>query len=236
MSEKLKILVVDDELAALELVAAALELLGAKPKCVQSSRTAAGLVSQQKFDLVFLDWKMPEMDGLEVARHIRQSKPNRTVPIVMLTARTEADAMPLAFQAGVNFFLTKPVTATKVKRLLDATRGMVLAERRRYRRVAVSLDVLCAWDGERVRGTTANLSPGGILLCVEKTPPPGVDITLALDLPGAERRLELVGKVARVVKGVGAGVQFTQYRSGDRRRLADFVARMAEAMKPETVF
>ncbi len=50
------------------------------------------------------------MDRLKVARRIRQLKPNRTLPIVMLTAKVESKAMQHAFQAGVTFFLTKPVT------------------------------------------------------------------------------------------------------------------------------
>ena len=118
MSGKRKILIVDDDLAALELIASTLELLDAMPKCVQSSRQAVELINKEKFDQIFLDWMMSEMDGLEVARRIRQSERNSTVPIVMLTGKTEPESMQHAFQAGVNFFLAKPVTVGKVARLL----------------------------------------------------------------------------------------------------------------------
>ncbi|MFQ5791780.1 MAG: response regulator, partial [Acidobacteriota bacterium] len=64
LPRKPKILVVDDDLAALELIARTLESLGTTPTCVQSSPAAAELIGKEKFDGVFLDWLMPEMDGL----------------------------------------------------------------------------------------------------------------------------------------------------------------------------
>lgn len=236
MPDKCKILVVDDDLAALELISQALESLDTMPKCMQSSRAAAELIEAERFDAVFLDWMMPEMDGLEVARHIRQSESNRTVTIVMLTANTEPEAMQRAFEAGVTFFLTKPLSPAKVRRLLNVSRGTILAERRRHRRVSVSLDVLCAWDGERIRGKTVDLSGSGLHLLVEKIPPPGVSITLALSLPAAAPHLELVGNVVHAVRGTSVGVRFTKSRPADRARLAEFVEKMAETLPPEKVF
>ncbi len=61
MIGKPKILVVDDDLAALELIAGTLQSLAVRPCCVQSSRAAAELISKAKFDGIFLDWLMPEM-------------------------------------------------------------------------------------------------------------------------------------------------------------------------------
>ncbi|MFQ5791782.1 MAG: response regulator, partial [Acidobacteriota bacterium] len=229
------ILIVDDDLADLELIASILEPLHTMPKCVQSSRTAAELISTEKYDSIFLDWLMPEMNGIELARHIRESKRNSTVPIVMLTVKTEPEAMQHAFQAGVNFFLTKPLTAAKAKRLLNVSRGMILAERRREKRVSVSLDVLCSWNGERVRGKALNLSNGGVFLRPEKAPPQGVAITVALQLPGRAQRIELVGTVARVVERTGVGVKFTKCPPADRKLLAEFIDNMVETLPPERV-
>lgn len=236
MTSKAKILVVDDDLAALELIAETLESLDAIPTCVQSSRAAAELIDGEKVDAVFLDWMMPEMDGLEVAQHIRQSHRNAAVPIVMLTANTEPDAMQRAFQAGVSFFLTKPLTAAKVRKLLDMSRGMILSERRSSRRVSVALDVLCAWGGEKVWGKTLNLSRRGILLQTTKTPPVGTPITLALDLPGVAQRVKLVGWIVHGVGEAGVGVRFTKARWADRGLLAEFIDKTTEELSPERVF
>lgn len=235
MPDKPTILVVDDDLVALELIGHTLESLGVRPKCVQSSPAAAELINKEKYHGVFLDWMMPEVDGLDLARRIRSSKSNKSVPIVMLTGRTEPEAMEEAFHAGVNFFLTKPVTPEKVKKLLDASRGMILAERRRYQRAVVCLGVLCTWDGQRVRGRTLNLSSSGVLLQAENLPPVGAVLGLALELPGGAERIELVGMIARTVPGAGVGIRFTEYRPGDRKRLADFVEKLAQAPR-RTVF
>ncbi len=93
-----------------------------------------------------------EMDRLKVARRIRQLKPNRTLPIVVLTATVESKAMQHAFQAGITFFLTKPVTVEKVKKLRNASSGIILAECRRSQSVSVSFDVHWAWKGEEPTG------------------------------------------------------------------------------------
>lgn len=236
MADKPTILVVDDDLAALELVSHTLAALGTEPKCLQSSRPAAELIQKEKFDGVFLDWLMPEMDGLELARRIRSSKSNKRVPIVMLTANTEPEAMERAFQAGVNFFLTKPATADKVKKLLESSRGMILAERRRYQRAAVGLAVLCTWKGERIAGTAVNLSSSGVLLRVQKVAPEGASVTVGLTLPERAKGLELGGIVARIVEGIGMAVKFTGHHAAERQLLADFVARTAEAQPAEKVF
>lgn len=236
MIGKPKILVVDDDLAALELIAGTLQSLDVRPCCVQSSRAAAELISKEKFDGIFLDWLMPEMDGLELAHRIRQSKRNSTVPIVMLTVETEPEAMERAFGAGVNFYLGKPVTAEKVERLLNVSRGMILEERRRHQRVSVSMKVLCAWNGQQLLVTSVNLSASGILLRVPVRLPKGVAITLSLELPGGRRPAVVVGKVIRIVPGIGVGMRFTKDRPVDRKRLAEFVEKSAETQPPEKVF
>ncbi len=92
------------------------------------------------------------MDRLKVPRRIRQLKPHRTLPIVMLTAKVESKAMQHPFQAGITFFLIKPVTVEKVMKLWNASSGIILAECRRSQRVSVSFDVHWAWNGGEPTG------------------------------------------------------------------------------------
>ena len=81
-----------------------------------------------------------------------------------------------------------------------------------------------------------NLSASGISFRVVPTPPEGADISLALELPGRTKRVELVGRVVRVVKDTGVGVAFTTNRRADRKLLAEFVEKIAETPPPELVF
>jgi two-component system copper resistance phosphate regulon response regulator CusR len=58
------------------------------------------------FDLVVLDWMLPDADGLEIVRHLRSR--GLQMPVLMITARAGAAGKALAVSAGVNAFLTKP--------------------------------------------------------------------------------------------------------------------------------
>ena len=136
---KPRMLVVDDEIALLEFLGEVLKGRGASPHCVQSSRQAAELVDREKFDGVFLDWKMPELDGLELARHIRWSKSNSRCPIAMLTGAAEPEGLRQCFRAGVNFFLQKPATVAQIERLFNAARDAMFQEHLRYLRIPLEV-------------------------------------------------------------------------------------------------
>ena len=68
---------------------------------------------QDPYNLVLMDWKMPEMDGLETARRIRETYGKETV-VIMLTAYNWYDVLEKAMDAGIDSFLTKPLFASKV--------------------------------------------------------------------------------------------------------------------------
>lgn len=102
------ILIVEDEPAIREMVAMALEradfsVVQASNAAEAEQRLADGLP-----DLIVLDWMMPGVSGIELARRLRRDDYTRQVPIIMLTARGEEDDLVRGFDAGADDYLTKP--------------------------------------------------------------------------------------------------------------------------------
>jgi CheY-like chemotaxis protein len=247
MAFKPKILVVEDDQPMLHLFGEVLTKMGAEPRLVSSSTHALELIEREKFDGIFLDLVMPEMDGLELARRIRGSKSNATVALVMITASPEPHAMRDSFQAGVNFFLHKPVTVQQLGKLLNAARGLMLAERRRYQRAPVALLMRCRWwappvphaptvvegsqaegsgaEGKNhlVNGRSVNLSASGALVELPELPPVGAAVRLEFSLPGSPQALVLPGVVARQHSAESVGLRFECDDEPTRRALMEFV-------------
>jgi len=103
-----KILVVDDHPPTIKLIQVALEEQGCE--VVTAGNGAEGLLAanSQSPDLVILDVMMPVMDGFEMLRLLRASPPTQEVPVVMLTARAEDEAILRGWATGISSYLTKP--------------------------------------------------------------------------------------------------------------------------------
>jgi len=130
-----RILVVDDDSVAGELICEILRSAGMDASFLTSSTEAAELLKREKYHAVFLDMRMPPPDGVELARQIRASRVNASTVIVMITGEEERTLMKRAFEAGVEFFLFKPVARNKLLKLICVAEGPIERERRRFTRV-----------------------------------------------------------------------------------------------------
>ncbi len=111
------VLVVEDDRLNQTIVCSMLQNAGYLTTAAEDGRQALELMARQMFDLVLMDWQMPDMDGLEVTRRIRAGEAGRygrIVPIVALTANAFAEDRAACLDAGMNDFLTKPVLAAKL--------------------------------------------------------------------------------------------------------------------------
>jgi CheY-like chemotaxis protein len=109
-----RVLVVDDSPFMIRLVTYILESAGYETASAENGRMALDMIAKQPPDLVFLDTMMPEMDGLETLRAIRANPQTRDIPVLMLTAKAQADDYKLAKDAGANGYLTKPFNQADV--------------------------------------------------------------------------------------------------------------------------
>jgi PleD family two-component response regulator len=133
-----KILVVDDDPVLCEFIQEVLVSEKMDAHVLTDSRQAAARLKVERFDAVFLDMRMPSLNGIELASHIRLAGPNKTTPIVMITGEEDQTLMGRAFQVGVNLFLHKPADRTRLMRLLRAADNFIQHEKRRFVRVKVS--------------------------------------------------------------------------------------------------
>jgi two-component system, OmpR family, phosphate regulon response regulator PhoB len=102
------ILVVEDEPAIQELIAANLVRAGHRVLRAGDAEAAQRLVREALPDLILLDWMLPAMSGLELARRLRADERTRDVPLIMLTARGQEQDKVQGLEAGADDYITKP--------------------------------------------------------------------------------------------------------------------------------
>ena len=124
MSEK-RILVVDDEAPIRDMLAMALEAVGYQVMQAESAQEAHGIIVDDTPDLVLLDWMMPGTSGIELLRRLKHSELTRSLPVVMLTAKTEEDNTIAGLDAGADDYISKPFSprelVSRVKAVLRRT-------------------------------------------------------------------------------------------------------------------
>lgn len=122
-----KILVVDDEVHIGELIVFNLEKEGHRVRLALTGLEALDLLDKEKPDLMVLDLMLPEMDGLEICRRVRQKPDLADIPIIMLTAKSEEFDKVLGLELGADDYLTKPFSprelVARVKARLRRSQG-----------------------------------------------------------------------------------------------------------------
>ena len=108
MKNKPTILLVDDEQKVLDLITFRLQLLGYRVITAKSGEEGLSLAEAQHPDLIILDVTMPGLDGLKVCSRLKESETLRTIPILMLTARSEVEDVNKAVAAGADDYVVKP--------------------------------------------------------------------------------------------------------------------------------
>jgi CheY-like chemotaxis protein len=109
------ILVVEDDLGTRTVIKTILSAHGHTVVECKNGREATKAVTQQKFDLIVLDIMMPEMSGYDVVIFLKQRPETQRIPIIMVTAKAEAEDMILGYRDyGVEYYITKPFTTSQL--------------------------------------------------------------------------------------------------------------------------
>jgi two-component system alkaline phosphatase synthesis response regulator PhoP len=105
---KAEVLIVEDEIEIAELIEFHAERAGMRPRKVHNGKLALDVVRREKPDLIILDLMLPDVDGLEVCRRLKQDETTRGIPIVMVTAKGEEADVVAGIELGAHDYVTKP--------------------------------------------------------------------------------------------------------------------------------
>ena len=114
-----RVLVAEDNPANSLLINQLLKRLGCEVTIVENGAAAVEIAGSGEFDIIFMDWRMPEMDGIEATKVIRNMKPPVPVPIIAVTANAMTEDRETCLEAGMDEYLTKPVTSAGLKEMLE---------------------------------------------------------------------------------------------------------------------
>lgn len=176
-----KILIVDDDVDTLRLVGLMLQRQGYEISAATNGQQGLSKAVEEQPDLILLDIMMPDMDGYEVTRQLRQNPATANMPVLMFTAKTQLGDKVAGFEVGADDYLTKPTHPSElqahVKALLTrSTQREKKATPARAKRAHV-IGVIAARGGLGVSTISFNTAAG--LFARSKA-----DVALAEMVPG----------------------------------------------------
>jgi len=128
MSGNTHILIVDDERAIREMISLALTKEGFACTEAANAHEAEKLIHEEAPDIVLLDWMMPGLSGIDFVRRLRNDEKTRSLPVIMLTAKTEEKDKIQGLDTGADDYLAKPFSTreliARIRALLRRSTGL----------------------------------------------------------------------------------------------------------------
>ena len=140
-AKKVSVLLIDDDIHVLRLMNSILEVRGYQVIAAVDSKTALQKFYEHDPDIVLLDIMMPDVDGLDVCRRIREFS---DVPIIMVTAKVNKEDIVATLDAGADDYLAKPFSNSeliaRIKALLRRTKSRTEHQERVFRSGGLTID------------------------------------------------------------------------------------------------
>ena len=117
------ILFIDDDPLTLETYMRAVKVFGSQAILASTGEQGLAMARQQTPDLVFVDMRLPDQDGLDVVRALTQAPETAHIPVVVLSAGPEIEASEQAREAGARAYLTKPIRLQALQEIVSQYAG-----------------------------------------------------------------------------------------------------------------
>ncbi|MBE9529904.1 MAG: response regulator transcription factor [Proteobacteria bacterium] len=222
---KERILIVEDEEDILELVRYNLSREGYQVLCTTSGEEALKITKSESLNLIILDLMLPGIDGLEVAKILKNDSKTRDIPIIMLTAKGEEADIVTGLELGADDYITKPFSP----RILIARIRAVLRRKKPIEppddTSVIQINELTIHPGRRevlIKGESVELTytefqvlyylakrPGWVFTrfqivdAVRGDDYPVTDRSVDVQIVGLRKKLGSCGKYIETVRGVG---------------------------------
>jgi CheY-like chemotaxis protein len=227
----LKIMVVDDEPKTTQLMRSLATPLGHTVMPFGDYQTAGHKGETQRFDVAFVGMRLPELGGLELARRIRNSQPNRETTIVMLSATENIDSLRRAFGEGADLVLAEPVSAARLRTMLSAI-DSPRWKGRHAARLPLLTEVNCMWDGWQFPLRGMNISESGMLLQPSLEMDVGQEVSLEFKIAEIRASLNVRARIIRKEGNERVAVEFVGLASEDQNAIQVYVTGHLESLKP----
>jgi class 3 adenylate cyclase len=150
-----RILIVDDTPANIQTLSGTLKEKGYQISVATNGRQALEVVGRVRPDLILLDVMMPEMDGFETCRRLKESVATRDIPVIFLTARTETEDIVKGFELGALDYVSKPFNAPE---LLARVNTHLTIDRLHRENERLLLSILPASIAQRLKSGDARIA------------------------------------------------------------------------------
>ena len=214
----LKIMIVDDEPASVQLMRSLATPLNHTVLALQDSQEAGQRTDKQRFDVVFVG-----MGGLELTRRIRNSQPNRETTIVVLSATEDIESLREAFGEGADLVLTKPISAVRLRPMLAAMDSPGWLGKRHAARLPLFTEVNCTRGDRQFPLRSMNISQSGMLLQPSVDVEVGQEVSLDFKITEVCASLNVRARIVRKEGTLRVAIEFIGLAPEDQNAIQLYV-------------
>jgi CheY-like chemotaxis protein len=196
--------------------------------------SATRKLGESKFEAVVLDFLKERAEALDLLKKSREMTSHKAG--VMLVVLNSSEEMPIAFRAGANFVLARPLSAVALTRTLRASYPLMVREKRRYFRCPLQTPTyISVASRAELTATSANISEGGMAITNAPALRIGERVVVRLTLPGTHTSIKLNAQVCWRDNAGRAGMEFVLASLPMKEQLASWLADRLPESQPEAI-